>query len=200
MEKKNRHVETVKWQRDDGEPLKAFYVCQAFVQGSMKSGAVSDRTPEIGVLGSVQNPSHKLKKKISLRPHCSSLTLLLQLCYDTLDVVDPETRCMRLVCNLRRDSDPAKAATSASLQRGPDSSDCHWQQLSARRFAENTLQARVRNCSIYQKLKIGAHGEWATSMFFRRKKKTTGVWSHRNDKSVLLYNLIAGALYWCHYF
>lgn len=99
--------------------------------------------------GVSSKPFTQTLKKISFRPHCSSLTLLLQLCYDTLDVVDPETRCMRLVCNLRRDSDPAKAATSASLQQGPDSSDCHWQQLSTRRFAENTLQARVRNCSIY---------------------------------------------------
>lgn len=91
-----------------------------------------------------------------LWPHCSSLTLLLQLRYDTLDVVDMETWCMWLrsktVCNLPLDWDSAKAETSASLQRGPDSSGCHWQRLSARSFAENLLQARVRNRAIYPKL------------------------------------------------
>lgn len=57
----------------------------------------------------------------------------------------------------------AKAATSASLQQGPDSSEHRWHRFSRERerergFAENTLQAWARNPPGYQELKTGAHG------------------------------------------
>lgn len=176
VEKKSRkHVETVKWRRNNREPLKAVWICR-LVQRSMKSRAVSDTTQSSR--GQFESPSHTLQTLLFLRPHHSSLTLLFQLCCDTLRVVDTETRRMWLrsetVSNLRLDPEPAKAATSASLQRGPNSSDRPWQWLSASGFCENTLQTRVRNRAIYQKLKIAAHAEseWHVCSSGEKSKQT----------------------------
>lgn len=165
-------METVEWQNDNREPWKVFDFCHTLLREAWNSR----------IFRSVWNPSRKpYKLFFPLTPlfiaHPSVTAALWH--PGCSGHGDTETRCMWLrfktVCNLHLDWDSAKPETSASLQWGPDSSDCHWQRLSARSFAKNTLRARVRNHAIYPKLKIGAYGERATSVFFRQKKKNN--WS-----------------------